>query len=135
MQQKKDLNFLSCNFNETNTFPLLTQSAALAGSTLLIFCVLEGSQRAHDWLVARGLPTPLPSPAEMFIYNSPPAPPPPVVRQPPCQFKHAGPLQSDPEPDFRKERSIFPCTHPPLQSGRGGLTRSRRWRTEEEGER
>lgn len=91
----------------------------LAGGTLLIFCVLEGRQRAHGCLVARGLPTPLPSPAEMFIYNSPAAPPPPVVCQPPCQFKHAGPLQTDPEPDFRKERSVFPCA-PPLLGSKAG---------------
>lgn len=48
----------------------------------------------------------------MFIYNSLPAPPPPVVCQPPCQSKHTGPLQTDPEHDFRKERTLFPSFSP-----------------------
>ena len=73
----------------------------------------------------RGLrpPTPLPSPVEMFIYNSLPAPPPPVVCQPPCQSKHTRPLQTGPEHDFRKKRtlsSLFPLslaqTLPPFSS-------------------
>lgn len=62
--------------------------------------------------MAWGLPTPLPNPVEMFIYNSLPASPPPVVCQPPCQSKHARPLQTDPEHDFRKKRSLSPFLPP-----------------------
>lgn len=49
----------------------------------------------------------------MFIYNSLPAPAPSIVCQPPCQAKHAGPLQTDPEHDFGKKRSLS-SIFPPL---------------------